>query len=1145
MRNNNQTNFNSMLLKIASPEEILSWSHGEVLKPETINYRTQKYEKDGLFAENIFGPSKDFECYCGKYKRVRYKNIICDKCNVEITKSSVRRERMGHIKLAASVTHIWFLRVVPSKIGLVLDMSVNDLEKVIYFAAYIVTDINEEERKKFFKETKDKKIKDELKNLHKTQILSELIYRDYSLKFGQIFKAKIGAEGIKEALADVNLKNLAKEIEKDLSKKKITEASNTRIKKMRRLRIIRGMIKTNVQPEWMCLDVLPVISPDLRPMVQLDGGRFATSDLNDLYRRIINRNNRLKRLIELGAPEVICRNEKRMLQEAVDALIDNASRHSQTQVSASTGGRRSLNSLADMLRGKQGRFRQNLLGKRVDYSGRSVIVSGPNLKLHQCGLPKKMALELFKPFVIHKLINLGMSHNVRTAGKLIEQETNEVWDLLEEVIQEKYVLLNRAPTLHRLGVQAFQPILIEGQAIQLHPLVCPAFNADFDGDQMAVHVPLSKNAQKEAREIMSADKNFLKPATGDPIVNPSKDIVWGCYYMTKIQPGLKGENKIFNDFDEAILAYQFEHIDLKAKIKIRGTGDTCVGRIIINQEIPENIEFCNEVLDKSNLSKLIAQVLNICGQEQVVIFLDKIKELGFHYSTISGLSWSMDDLKSPKQKDKLIKRAEKKVEQIENYFKQGLLTDDERYSQVISIWAELKGKLGDLIKGATDPYGAVYSMVDSKARGSWELINQMSGMKGLVVNPAGRIIELPIKNNLKQGFGILEYFIATHGTRKGMADTAVRTAAAGYLTRRLVDVSQDVIVREKDCKTKKYITIYRKDCEAMGESLSDRLAGRVTHNGNIIDKIKAQELEQDKKIQEIKVRSVITCETRRGVCQKCYGYDLGKMKIVELKEAIGIVTAQAIGEPGTQLTLRTFHSGGVAGGSDITQGLPRIEELFEARVPKGEAIISEIDGKVAETSTDKDGQKIITIKSPKIKAQNYKIPKNYTIFVKPGDEISKAQPLCEGSIDPNKLFALAGPEAVYKYITAQVQAIYSAEGANINDKHIELIVRQMLSRVQVQDPGDTDLLPGNIIERDELTDANFGLRKGKKKAIAQDLLLGITKVSLTTESWLSAASFQETARVLVDAAIMGKEDKLRGLKENVIIGKLIPAGTGL
>ncbi|MFH1392585.1 MAG: DNA-directed RNA polymerase subunit beta' [bacterium] len=1131
----NSQNFKSILLKIASPEEILSWSYGEVVKPETINYRTQKFEKDGLFAENIFGPSRDFECYCGKYKRIRYKNIICDKCGVEVTNSSVRRERMGHIKLAVPVVHIWFLRVVPSKIGLLLDKSVNDLEKIIYFAAYIVTEIDEKARAKVFKETKDKETREELKNLQKMQVLSELTYRDYSLKFGYVFKAQMGAEGIREALKELDLNQVAKE----LNSKKIKDE-----KTLRRLRVIQSMIRNNLRPEWMCLTALPVISPDLRPMVQLDGGRFATSDLNDLYRRIINRNNRLKRLIELGAPEVICRNEKRMLQEAVDALIDNSLRHSQTQVSASTGGRRPLRSLADMLKGKQGRFRQNLLGKRVDYSGRSVIVSGPSLKLNQCGLPKKMALELFKPFIINKLINAGLSHNVRAANKLIEQETDEVWEFLEEVIQNRYVLLNRAPTLHRLGVQAFQPVLIEGQAIQLHPLVCTAFNADFDGDQMAVHLPLSRKAQDEARNIMASDKNFLKPATGEPIINPQKDIVWGCYWMTKIQSGVKGQGKTFNNFDEAMLAYEFDEIDLKAEIIIRGmVGHTCVGRIIVNQALPENIEFCNEVLDKKNLSRLVTQVLNKCQHKDIVKFLDDIKELGFCYSTKSGLSWSMDNLKTPPEKEKFIKDAEQKIEAIEEYYKQGLLTDDERYAQVISIWAEVKGRLADLVKESLDPNGSAYSMVDSKARGSWELINQMSGMKGLVVNPAGKIIELPIKSSLKEGFSVLEYFISTHGTRKGMADTAVRTAAAGYLTRRLIDVSQDVVIREEDCGAKKGIILLKEDCEAMGQTMSQRLLGRVALDGTIIDYEKAKAIEESGEDQII-VRSPITCETRRGICQKCYGYDLAKMQIINLGEAIGIVTAQAIGEPGTQLTLRTFHTGGVAGGEDITQGLPRVEELFEVRRPKGEAIMAEENGRIT-SITDKDGSKIINFKTKDKNLKSYEIPKKHALWIKQGDEVKKGQQLCEGSLDLQKLLKFSGLEAVCRYLVNQIQVIYAAEGASINEKHIEVVVRQMLSRVRITDPGGTNLLPNEIMNKDYVLEVNDGLRKNKKPAKIEHLLLGVTKVSLSTESWLSAASFQETARVLVNAATMSKEDNLRGLKENVIIGKLIPAGTGL
>jgi len=1124
------SDFKSMLISVASPEDILSWSNGEVLKPETINYRTQKYEKDGLFAESIFGPSKDYECYCGKYKRIRYKGVICDKCSVEVTRSSVRRERMGHIKLATPATHIWFLRSVPSKIGLVLGRSVNELEKVVYFAAYIITEIDEKARTKSLKEIKDKKTKEELKSLQRLQILSELIYRDYSFKFGHVFTAKIGAEGVRDALSSVDLKQLIKQLEASKKKDKIH---------LRRLRILQGMLRTNLRPEWMCLTILPVISPDLRPMVQLDGGRFATSDLNDLYRRIINRNNRLKKLIELGAPEVICRNEKRMLQEAVDALIDNSARRTQTQVAASTGQKRALRSLADMLKGKQGRFRQNLLGKRVDYSGRSVIISGPNLKLYECGLPKKMALELFRPFVIQKLITNDLAHNVRSASKLIEQETDEIWDLLEQVIQGRYVLLNRAPTLHRLGIQAFQPKLIEGQAIQLHPLVCPAFNADFDGDQMAVHVPLTAKACKEAKEIMSADKNLLKPATGEPIVNPSKVMVWGCFYMTQLRQGAKGQGKIFNDFDEAILAYEFGHIDLRAKIKIKDQNlETSVGRIIFNKDLPDNIEFFNDVLDKQNLSSLVHNVLQKCEHKEAISFLDRIKQLGFQYSTKSGLSWGMDDLLIPPAKEKLIKESEQKVQKIEDYYEQGLLTDEERYTQIISIWAEAKGKLADVIKDLYDPYESVYTMVASKARGSWELINQMSGMKGMVVNPAGQVIELPIKSSFKEGFAVLEYFISTHGTRKGMADTAVRTAAAGYLTRRLVDVAQDVIVRQEDCKTKKGITIYKEDSQDTGQTMSQRLFGRVTLDGKIINRERAEEIEQSN-VNEIKVRSAITCQTKKGVCKKCYGYDLGYNEIAKLGDAVGIISAQAIGEPGTQLTLRTFKAGGVAGASDITQGLPRVEEIFEARSPKGKAVMVQEDGEVIDISKDKNDNNIININEKK-----YKILKGYVLFVKKGDEVKKGQQLCEGSLDLKELFELTNKQETARYIINQIQNIYSSEGANIHDKHIEIVIRQMFSRVRVQNPGDTQLLPDDIVELNVFEKANALLKKNKKTAKAQQLLLGITKVALTAESWLSAASFQETARVLINAAIMGSEDKLQGLKENVIIGKLIPAGTG-
>jgi len=1158
----NLSDFKKISLRLASPEEILKWSYGEVLKPETINYRTQRFERDGLFAENIFGPSRDFECYCGKYKRIRYKGVICDKCGVEVTRSSVRRERMGHIKLAVPVSHIWFLRNVPSKLGLILNLPANQLEKVIYFAAYIITEINEgarqsagdkineefksraqkEENKKQIKklEALRERAKEELKSLKPLRIMSELEYRQYSLKYGQVFKAGIGAEAILKILEKMDLKAEIKDIKKRLQAKR---AARPRL--LRRLHIFQSLLDNQIRPEWMGLVNLPVISPDLRPLVQLDGGRFATSDLNDLYRRIINRNNRLKRLLDLGAPEVICRNEKRMLQEAVDALIDNASRKSQTEVSASTGQRRALRSLADMLRGKQGRFRQNLLGKRVDYSGRSVIVVGPELALSEVGIPKRMALEIFRPFVIQKLIQHELAHNVRSAGKVIEEEGDEVWDFLEEVTKNRYVLLNRAPTLHRLGIQAFKPILIEGKAIELHPLVCAAFNADFDGDQMAVHLPLTEKAQAEAQELMLSSSNLLKPATGKPIVNPEKDIVFGVYYLTSLKNKARGEGKIFSGINETIMAYEKGLIDLRAEISFSQDGKiikSSVGRILFNQILPPEINFINEKLNKAKIRDLVEEVLQKTDHQTQIKFLDNIKKLGFHYATVSGFSWSMCDLKELKNKDQILKDANRKVKIIQEQFEEGLLTDRERYSRVIEVWFGAKNKIAEEVKASVDPESSVYAMIDSKARGSWELLNQMMGIKGLVVNPSGQIIEMPITSSFKEGFKTLEYFLSTHGTRKGMADTAIRTATAGYLTRRLVDVAQDVIIQEKDCGTKNGIHIGKKDLELL-VSYKDRLLGRVKAGAapEVIDKNNIGKF-LSKKINQ--VRSPVTCETRHGICQLCYGYDLGRNKLVELGEAVGVVTAQAIGEPGTQLTLRTFHSGGVAGGGDITQGLPRVEELFEARIPKGQATISDVDGAVFKIE-DREDMKIVKVKRKgKKQIKDFVIPPGFGLKVSVGENIARGQALSEGSINLYDLFKFQGLAGLVRYITREIQLIYTAEGTDIADKYIEIIIRQMLSRVEIKDPGDTDLLPGDIVEKDEWLEANELLGKNKKRAEAEELLLGITKVSLTTTSWLSAASFQETTKVLVNSAIKAKEDTLRGLKENVIVGKLIPAGTG-
>ena len=1197
--------FKSIKLTLSSPEGILGWSRGEVTKPETINYRTQRAEKDGLFCEKIFGPEKDWECYCGKYRRIRYKGIVCDKCGVEVTKSSVRRERMGHIALAVPVSHIWFLKGLPSKMGLILDRSAQELEKVIYFAGYIIIKINEEERKQViadikkeyktklkdfdssvgegkrheFKEQQDAIIR-EIRGLYKHQILSEIDYRNLSLKYGQVFEAGTGSETLRAIFEKINLEVLVNQLEDQ--KKNAGSAMETKI--FKRLRLIEGMIRAKIRPEWMFLTILPVLPPDLRPMVQLDGSRYATSDVNDLYRRVINRNNRLKRLLELKAPEVICRNEKRMLQEAVDALIDNTSRRGQVTVAASTGQKRVLKSLADMLKGKQGRFRQNLLGKRVDYSGRSVIVVGPTLKLDQCGLPKHMALELFKPFVINKLVERELAHNVRGAGRLIEEEGNEVWNILEEVTKNRCVLLNRAPTLHRLGIQAFYPILIEGKAIQLHPLVCRAFNADFDGDQMAVHLPLGKEAQREAREIMLASKNILKPSTGEPIAVPSLDMVLGCYWMTKIKDGLPGEGKIFSGIQEAILAKHFGAVHLQARVKVRledgNIVETSVGRVIFNEPLPKEMEFINKKMNSKELRKLIAEFVERFGIQKTALILDKIKRMGFKYASMSGISWGMDDLRVPKEKKKELEKADSELKKVQNQYDEGLLTDDERKARVIEIWMSVSDRIAKKTMDVLDSDGSVFDIFDSGARGSLTSLTQMTGMKGLVVNPSNEIIELPIKNSYKEGLSVLEYFISTHGGRKGLADTALKTAQAGYLTRRLVDVCQDVVIREKDCGDKIGINIYREDEEELDDSFAHRVVGRValdniysdgdakkkilTKAGELITKEIARKIDEAG-IRKIRVRSVISCQSLNGVCQKCYGYDLGRNELIKLGEAVGIVTAQAIGEPATQLTLRTFHTGGVAGGQDITQGLPRVEEIFEARVPKGKTVISEVDGKV-KNIIERGNQRIIQIE--KIEEANlsvkkkfnknakesekddtrileYSLPIQTALGVEKGDLIGKGQQLGEGHIDLKDLYKIAGKEAVQRYILREVQRIYTFAGENVSDKHIEMIIRQMFSRYRVKSAGSTNLLADEIVEQSRfLRENKKAKQKGGQLASGQSILLGITKTSLTTESFLSAASFIQTTQVLINASIQGKRDELKGLKENVIIGKLIPAGTG-
>ncbi len=1189
MKENNTiriSDFDAIQLKIASPEAILGWSHGEVLRPETINYRTQKFEKDGLFCEKIFGPAKDYECYCGKYKKIRHKGIVCDKCGVEVTKSSVRRERMGHIALAVPVSHIWFLRGVPSRIGLALDMSVQQLEKVIYFASYIVTDVDKEavkdsldelerEKKGIISSAKNNKEKAELKRKYSEliasikglkvgQILSEFEYYNLSRKAGQIFTAMIGAEAIYKMLQRIELSKEIKSLKKTMEEEKGVDKKRL----AKRLKLLNGFLDAGIKPEWLMLTNIPVMPPDLRPMVQLNGGHFATSDLNDLYRRIINRNNRLKRLIDLNAPEVIQRNEKRMLQEAVDSLIDNGSRKNQTQVAASTGQRRPLKSLADMLKGKQGRFRQNLLGKRVDYSGRSVIVVGPELKLDQCGIPKKMALELFKPFIINKLIAGEYAHNIRTAGRMIDSEQEEAYEMLDQIIDHHFVMLNRAPTLHRLSIQAFRPVLIEGKAIRLHPLVCAAFNADFDGDQMAVHVPLTAMARKESENIMLSKANLLKPSNGDPITVPSQDIVLGSYYITTFDDGKNENPKTFTDMDSVISAYQLGIIKLKEQILMNWNGkliETSAGRVIFNDIFPEKMRFINKIVTKTELKELIAQFLDQEGDEETAKFVDRLKNLGFEYVTKSGISLGMDDFHVPDSRDKIFAEADEQVTEINNQYEAGLLTDEERKIKVIETWNSTKEIIAKEVKNTTIKNGPMDAMVTSKARGSEAVVVHISGMKGLVAGPTGETIELPIKGSLKGGYNVLEYFISTHGARKGMADTALRTATAGYLTRRLVDVGQDIVVREDDCGDTEGNYIYREDSDEVGQSFANRVEGRVVtekivnpktnktivQKGKMISSENATEIEESG-VEKIKIRNLVNCLTSNGVCQTCYGKDLGRGEMVELGQAVGIVAAQAIGEPGTQLTMRTFHIGGVAG-ADITQGLPRVDEIFEVRTPKTKAVIAEFNGVIHEIETNKK-QKIIKVakvdvgKKAKIKdsdIKKYTIPGVMNVKVEEGDLVVKGQVLSEGHIDLKKLFKISGREAIQRYIIKEVQEIYQTQGEGINDKHIEIIIRQMISRVRVINPGDTTLLNGDIVEYERFMDVNAkAAQAGKEEAKGERMILGISKVALSTDSFLSAASFQETAKVLIDAATQGKVDHLKGLKENVIIGRLIPAGTG-
>ncbi|MEK7096511.1 MAG: DNA-directed RNA polymerase subunit beta' [Patescibacteria group bacterium] len=1229
----NVTDFEAIKISVASPEHILEWSHGEVLKPETINYRTQKPERDGLFDEKIFGPTKDWECYCGKYRKIRYKGVVCDKCGVEVTRSQVRRVRMGHIDLAVPVAHIWYVKGASNTVSTVLNMTFSDLEKVTYFASFVILSVNEdlrasslvsleEEYKEYLEELKSnktegnseemkieveqayKQAKIELNSLYVGRIISELEYHELNMKYGQIIRVGIGAEAILELLKETDIDKEIADTEEQVAK----QQGLGRVKILKRLRVLKNLKSARISPSWLILTRLPVIPPDLRPMVQLDGGRFAASDLNDLYRRVINRNNRLKRLISQGAPEVICRNEKRMLQEAVDALIDNSARKG--KVASSAAGKRKLRSLSDMLRGKQGRFRQNLLGKRVDYSGRSVIVVGPNLKLNQCGLPKIMALELFKPFIIGRLISDGYVHNVKNATRLIERGEPFVWDILEEITKNKLVMLNRAPTLHRLGIQAFQPVLIEGKAIQIHPLVCSAFNADFDGDQMAVHLPLSDKAQAEAANIMLSSKNLLKPASGDPVVTPSQDIILGVYYITTQYDGAKGEGMNFSSEDEAVSAYDSGALALGARIKVRIKGETVettVGRIIFNDIIPEEMRFTNEVFAKKQISKLVDQIYRKYGTERTARFVDDLKDLGFKYSQKSGLTFSIDDIKIPATKETILKKSEEQVTIVNQQYDQGFISDEERHLKTVEIWMDAQSQIEKDMLANYAKVNDLFVVMTSGARGNVGQMVQVSGMKGLVADTTGDIIEIPIKSNFKEGLSVFEYFVSTHGSRKGRADTALRTSEAGYLTRRLVDVAQDTVITEPDCGTKATRTISRKFYEDLGETWDKYIHGRVLgknvlniKTGTILEYPEIEKL-NDANIDEIEIYSLLTCKTRRGACQKCYGIDLATGKLVEIGATVGIVAAQAIGEPGTQLTMRTFHTGGAAG-EDITSGLPRVEEIFEARMPKSPAILSEVQGKVSiregenqntivvagkgERSTALElpgGHSWVVLNNSEIKAKqivaegkdkapvrsgisgtikikggkaivsgvgnvsvDYTVPRVMQLRVKSGDEVVRGDALTEGHFDLSASLKLAGKNKTESYIIKQVQTIYESQGQDINDKHVEVIVKMMMSKVRIMASGDSELLAGQVVDRSEVEILNEGLKtEGKKTIEIEDIVMGITRVALKTNSWLSAASFQETTSVLIEAATAGKMDHLRGLKENVIIGKLIPAGTGL